>query len=95
VVVRVCRWVWMVVRFVCVIRVPVCARVSRVCPGSPRCLFTGIRISDDPKYPKTFLTVSGSTWTTHTSYLYLPDGKMATIRLTRMALEPAGYTPYV
>ena len=40
----VCRWVWMVVRFVCVIRVPVCARVScvpRVCPGSPRCLFTG------------------------------------------------------
>ena len=25
---------------VCVIRVPVCARVSRVCPGSPRCLFT-------------------------------------------------------
>ena len=22
------------------IRVPVCARVSRVCPGSPRCLFT-------------------------------------------------------
>ena len=33
--VRVCRWVWMVVRFVCVIRVPVCARVSCVCPGSP------------------------------------------------------------
>ncbi len=49
--------VWMVVKFVCVIRVPVCAhgpvwhpgvflpvhvfRVSRVCPGSPRCLFTG------------------------------------------------------
>ena len=32
VVVRVGRWVWMVVRFVCVIRVPVCARVSRVCP---------------------------------------------------------------
>ena len=32
-----------VVRFVSVIRVPVCARVSRVCPGSPslpRCLFT-------------------------------------------------------
>jgi hypothetical protein len=28
-------WVGMVVRFVCVIRVPVCARVSRVCPGSP------------------------------------------------------------
>jgi hypothetical protein len=25
-------WVWMVVRFVCVIRVPVCARVPRVCP---------------------------------------------------------------
>ena len=32
VVVRVCRWVWMVVRFVCVIRAPVCARVSRACP---------------------------------------------------------------
>ena len=35
---------WMVVRFVRVIRVPACARVSRVsrmCPGSPRCLFTG------------------------------------------------------
>ena len=36
---RVCWWVWMVVRFVCVIRVPVCARVSRVCPGSPRGVF--------------------------------------------------------
>ena len=32
VVVRVCRWFWMAVRFVCVIRVPVCARVSRACP---------------------------------------------------------------
>ena len=33
-VVRMCSsWVWIVVRFVCVIRVPVCARVSRVCPG--------------------------------------------------------------
>jgi hypothetical protein len=35
------------VRFVRVIRVPACARVSRVsrvCPGSPRCLFTGIYI---------------------------------------------------
>jgi hypothetical protein len=38
----------MVVRFVCVIRVPLCARVSRVCPVCvpcvsrlPRCLFTG------------------------------------------------------
>ena len=40
-----------------------------------------------------FFTVSGSTWNTHTSYLYLPDGKMATIRLTRIALEPTGYTP--
>jgi hypothetical protein len=27
-----CWWVWMVVRFVCVVRVPLCARVSRVCP---------------------------------------------------------------
>ena len=33
VVVRVCRWVGMVVRFVCVFRVPVwSARVSRACP---------------------------------------------------------------
>ena len=52
-VVRVCWWVcpfqtkgpfrlelWQSVgRFVCVISVSVCARVSRVCPGSPRCLF--------------------------------------------------------
>ena len=42
--VRVCRWVWMFVRFVCVIRVPVCARVSRVCPvcvpAPTRSLFT-------------------------------------------------------
>ena len=36
-----CWWVWMVVRFVCAVRVPLCVRVSRVCPGSPRCLFTG------------------------------------------------------
>ena len=30
-------------RYYATIRVPVCARVSvsRVCPGSPRCLFTG------------------------------------------------------
>jgi hypothetical protein len=37
-----CWWVWLVVRFVCV---PLCvrvSRVSRVCPGFPRCLFTGI-----------------------------------------------------
>ena len=36
---------WMVVRFVRVIGLPACARVSRVsrvCPGSPRCLFTGM-----------------------------------------------------
>ena len=43
--VRVCvfGFGWMVVRFVRVIRLPACARVSRVsrvCPGSPRCLFT-------------------------------------------------------
>jgi hypothetical protein len=25
----------------CAVRVPLCVRVSRVCPGSPRCLFTG------------------------------------------------------
>jgi hypothetical protein len=31
----------MVVRFVCAVRVPLCVCVSRVCPGSPRCLFTG------------------------------------------------------
>jgi len=27
-----CSWVWMVVRFVCAVRVPLCVRVSRVCP---------------------------------------------------------------
>ena len=32
-VVRVCRWVWMVVRFVCVIRAPVCP----VCPVCVPC----------------------------------------------------------
>ncbi len=32
-----CVGVWMVVRFVCVVRVPVC---TRVCLGSLRCLFT-------------------------------------------------------
>ena len=38
-------WVWMVVRFVSVRSVCPCARVSRVCPGSPRCLFTGFRVA--------------------------------------------------
>jgi len=32
---RVCWRVWMVVRFVCVIRVPLCARVSRLRPVRP------------------------------------------------------------
>ena len=35
-------WLW----FVCVVRVPLCvrvSRVSRVCPGSPRCIFTGMQ----------------------------------------------------
>ena len=46
--VRVCvfGFGWMVVRFVRVIRLPACARVSRVSrvrPGSPRCLFTRVR----------------------------------------------------
>ena len=41
--VRVRWWVGMVVRFVCVISVPVCVRAPRVCPVSrlPRCFFTG------------------------------------------------------
>ena len=41
-------WVSMVVRFVCVVCVPLCVRVfrvSRVCPGSPRCLFTGYPVT--------------------------------------------------
>ena len=44
---RQCTGTWMVVRFVRVIRLPAraCARVSRVCPGSPRCLFTGTNMS--------------------------------------------------
>jgi hypothetical protein len=50
-----CWWVWnfvSVVRFVCVVlRGPLCvrvSRVSRVCPGSPRCLFTGTPVSRLP-----------------------------------------------
>ena len=35
---RGCWWVWMVVRFVCVVRVPLCARVSRVCPVCVPCV---------------------------------------------------------
>ena len=38
----------MVVRFVCAVRVPLCVRVSRVCPGSPRCLFTGKKTPGEP-----------------------------------------------
>jgi hypothetical protein len=33
------KWVWMVVRFVCAVRVPLCVRVSRVCPGTPGVFF--------------------------------------------------------
>ena len=43
----------MVVRFVCVVCVPLCVRVfrvSRVCPGSPRCLFTGTSASRLPRF---------------------------------------------
>ena len=40
----------MVVRFVCVVRVPVCARVSRVSPGSPRCLSTSMIINNEPAH---------------------------------------------
>ena len=53
VVVRVCRWFWMAVRFVCVIRVPVCARV---CPGFPRCLFRYCTDSEVHKGEETFYT---------------------------------------
>ena len=53
VVVRVCRWVWMVVRFVCVIRY-VCARVCPVCVPAPR--------RDHPRQPETFRS-----FVTHTS----------------------------
>ena len=58
-VVRVCSWVWMVVWFVCVIRVPVCARVSRVCPGSPRCVFLPVGKSF-PKCEDSILRLWGS-----------------------------------
>ena len=37
-------WLW----FVCVVCVPLCVRVSResrVCPGSPRCLFTAVPLA--------------------------------------------------
>ena len=37
--VRVCRWVWMVVRFVCVLRVSACALVCPVCVPAPPGVF--------------------------------------------------------
>jgi len=43
----------MVVRFVCVVCVPLCVRVfrvSRVCPGSPRCLFTFVFGTDEVQF---------------------------------------------
>ena len=48
----------MVVRFVCVVCVPLCVRVfrvSRVCPGSPRCLFTGKGVNCCSMRPAPFL----------------------------------------
>ena len=39
VVVRVCRWVWMLVRFVCVLRVSACALVCPVCVPAPPGVF--------------------------------------------------------
>jgi len=50
-----CWWVWMVVRFVCVVRGPLCgrvSRVSRVCPGSP-----GVFLPYVPAPPGVFLPV--------------------------------------
>ena len=54
------------------IRVPVCARVScvsRVCPGSPRCLFTGTV----PAPPGVFLPVL---------YLYCTGNRYSTGKAT-------------
>ena len=45
---RVYWWVWMVVRFVCVIRVPVCARVSGVSRRPPVSFY---RYCDSCVYP--------------------------------------------
>ena len=54
VVVRVCRWVWMVVRFVCVIRAPVCP-VCPVCPPHEhehkRALYAITRFTDERRNP--------------------------------------------
>ena len=67
VVVRVCRWVWMVVRFVCVIRVSACALVCPVCvsrlPPRPRCLFTGACPVCVPAPPGVFLPVPEPNYT--------------------------------
>ena len=50
-------------RFVRVIRVPACARVSRVsrvCPGSPRCLFTGtVLYRTVPRFSPYFVARAG------------------------------------
>jgi hypothetical protein len=49
------------VRFVCVVCVPLCVRVfrvSRVCPGSPRCLFTGTGSVSVPAPPGVFVPVA-------------------------------------
>jgi len=59
----------MVVRFVCVVCVPLCvrvSRVSRVCPGSPRCLFTG------KKTPGGAGTVPGCVRNHVYTYMYRP-----------------------
>ena len=79
-----CRWVWMVVRFVClcVIRVPVwCARVSRVCPGSPRCLFSGtVSLNRCPVCPVCVPTPPGV-------FLPVPRGGNCSRRAVRMAVR--------
>ena len=60
-----------------VIRVPACARVSRVsrvCPGSPRCIFTGtvqyrVRVCPgSPRSPGVFLPGTGTYRTTPVSF---------------------------
>ena len=86
----------MVVRFVRVIRVPACARVSRVsrvCPGSPRCLFTGtscntfctgtstVHVHDQGTYSTVRYSTSCHTFCTGTS-LYKFVDKSPTVSIT-------------
>ena len=55
---RVCRWVWMVVRFVCVIRAHVCTVCPLCVPAPPDSLFTGLFLRLFPRIFRAILRLS-------------------------------------